>query len=261
MSDVVLSVGDSVAVVRLNNPDNGNALTDALKSELLDALRKVADDTSVRAVVLTGTGSAFTVGQDLGELHRALEENPETAGETVEKHYNPITLLLATMPKPVIAAVNGTCVGAGLGFALACDLQVWSSRATLSTAFHKVGLTCDSGLSATLVRAVGLPRASSLMLLAEPFSAEEAIGWGFAGDVVEPEEVEPRAMELAHRLAAGPTRAIAASKRLLVSSPSRPFAETLKAEAAEQVALGMTRDHAAGVSGFLTRREPVFTGL
>ena len=261
MNDVVLTVADSVAVVRLNRPDHRNALSDALKSGLLDALREVADDASVRAVVLTGAGPAFTVGQDLGELHRALESDPETAGETVEKHYNPITLLLATMPKPVIAAVNGTCVGAGLGFALACDLQVWSSRATLSTAFHKVGLTCDSGLSATLVRAVGLARASSLVLLAEPFSAQQALGWGFAGEVVEPEEVEPRAMKLAHDLAAGPTRAIAASKRLLASSASRPLAETLRAEAAEQVALGMTRDHAAAVSGFLAREQPVFRGL
>ncbi|MFF5257873.1 enoyl-CoA hydratase/isomerase family protein [Actinomadura viridis] len=260
MSEVVRVDDGAVAVVRLNRPGRGNALNEALKSALLETLREVAGAPSVRAVVLTGAGPAFTVGQDLGELGALLRTSPETAGETVERHYNPITLLLATMPKPVVAAVNGTCVGAGLGFALACDLQVWSSAATLSTAFHKVGLTCDSGLSATLVRAVGAARASSLVLLAEPFSPRQAAGWGFAGDIVEPDEVEPHAMRLARRLTAGPPRAIAASKRLLASSPYRPLAEALAAEAAEQSALGRTRDHAAAVSAFLDKEEPAFTG-
>src|SRR6185312_12048072 len=138
------------------------------------------------------------------------------------RHYNPITLLLSTMDKPVVAAVNGTCVGAGLGFALACDLQVWSSAATLSTAFTNVGLTCDSGLSATLVEAVGRARARQLVLLAEPFTPAQAVGWGFAGEVVGPQEVLPRALTVAGRLATGPLRALAASKRLL----ARPLAET-----------------------------------
>jgi 2-(1,2-epoxy-1,2-dihydrophenyl)acetyl-CoA isomerase len=178
----------------------------------------------------------------------------------VERHYNPITLLLATMPKPVVAAVNGTCVGAGLGFALACDLQVWPTGGSLATAFTKVGLTCDSGLSATLARAVGGARASSLVLLAQPFTVEQAIAWGFAGDVVEPDQVLAHALTIADQLAAGPTSAMAASKRLLATSPHRPLVETLAAEAVEQVALGMTRDHAGAVSAFLAREAPVFTG-
>lgn len=250
--NVDLRLTGAVAVVRLDRPDHGNALDHALKTDLLAALRKVAGDDAVRAVVLTGAGSTFTVGQDLRELHA----HPEAAEGTVERHYNPITLLLATMPKPVVAAVNGTCVGAGLGFALACDLQVWSAKATLSTAFHKVGLTCDSGLSWTLARSVGSARAASLIHLAEPFLPEQAVAWGFAGDVVEPGDVPPQATRLAERLASGPTQAFAASKRLL----ARPLAAALEAEALEQNALAATRDHVAAVDAFLAREEPVFTG-
>nr|BFE57712.1 enoyl-CoA hydratase-related protein [Dactylosporangium thailandense] len=238
----------SVAVVRLDGP----TLTLTAKLKLLQALRKAAADDSVRAVVLTGTGDVFSRGQDLKELAAALRDNPATAGDTVEAHYNPITTLLATMPKPVVAAVNGTCVGAGLGFALACDLQVWSSAATLSTAFTKIGLTCDSGLSLTLVRAVGHARASQLILLAEPFTPQQAIGWGFAGDVVPPGEVEPRALELAARLAGASAPALAASKRLLAAAS---LAETLRAEAREQVALGRTPEHAALVEEFFRDRS------
>jgi 2-(1,2-epoxy-1,2-dihydrophenyl)acetyl-CoA isomerase len=247
---VAIERDGAVAVVRIERP----ALGLAVKTGLLAALREVAADDAVRAVVLTGTGTVFSLGQDLRELSEALRADPAAAGETVEAHYNPITLLLATMAKPVVAAVNGTCVGAGLGFALACDLQVWSASATLSTAFTKVGLTCDSGLSATLVRAVGLPRAARLVLLAEPFTVEQAIGWGFAGDVVEPGQVEPRARELAAGLAAGPARAIAASKRLLARAAAGvSLTDTLHAEAVEQVALGRTPEHAAAVSAFLAR--------
>lgn len=262
MSDVVtLSIRpNGVAVVRLNRAAAGNALSTALKSDLVDLLGKVAVDDAIRAVVLTGAGSTFTVGQDLGELHQALREDADSAGETVELHYNPITLLLATMPKPVIAAVNGTCVGAGLGFALACDLQVWAAGATLGTAFTKVGLTCDSGLSASLVHAVGAARASRLVLLAETFTVEQAQEWGFAGDVVDRPKVEEHAVRIASRLAAGPTRALAASKRLLAAASTRSFADTLVAESIEQKALGLTRDHAGAVAAFLAREQPTFTG-
>ncbi|WDZ83661.1 enoyl-CoA hydratase/isomerase family protein [Micromonospora cathayae] len=260
MTAVRVERDGATATVRLHRPDAGNALDLAVKSALLDALREVAADDAVRAVLLTGSGPAFCVGQDLRELDAALRTDPAGAADTVEAHYNPITVLLATMPKPVVAAVNGTCVGAGLGFALACDLQVWSATATLSTAFTRVGLTCDSGLSATLVRAVGPARAAALVLLAEPFTVEQAVGWGFAGEVVAPADVEPTARALADRLAAGPTRAYAASKRLLAESAWRPLVDTLRAEATEQAALAVSRDHPAGVAAFLARETPTFTG-
>lgn len=249
-----------VGVIRLNRPERSNALNIELKKDLLDLLSQVAVDDSIRAVVLTGVGKTFCVGQDLGELNQMLQEDPARAGETVERHYNPITLLLATMPKPVVAGVNGTCVGAGLGFALACDLQVWSATATLATAFVKVGLTTDSGLSATLARAVGHPRAAQLLLMAETFGIADAMQWGFAGEVVPAADVEARAIAVAEELATGPTRAFAATKRLLATSPFRNLQETLRAERDEQVTLGMTRDHAAAVAAFIVREAPVFSG-
>ncbi|MEE3128227.1 MAG: enoyl-CoA hydratase-related protein [Actinomycetota bacterium] len=261
MSDEVLVEREgATAVVTMHRPDQGNALSTALKSALVETLRDVGSDDGVRAVVLTGAGATFTVGQDLREAVASLRADPARAGDTVHDHYNPITTVLATMPKPVVAAVNGTCVGAGLGFALACDLQVWAAGARLGTAFTGVGLTCDSGVSASLVRTVGPARASRLVLLGEAFSVEQAVEWGFVGDVVPAEQVLADATSLARRLAAGPTRALAASKRLLASGASRSLADTLAAEALEQNALGRSADHAMAVEAFLARTPPVFTG-
>ncbi|MBS4752148.1 enoyl-CoA hydratase/isomerase family protein [Nocardioides sp. zg-ZUI104] len=249
-----------VVLLQMHRPEHGNALDVELKTALRDTLAEVAADDTARAVVLAGNEQVFTVGQDLAELHEALRRDPARAGDTVAEHYNPITRLLVTMPKPVVAAVSGTCVGAGLGFALACDLQVWGEGTTLGTAFAKVGLTCDSGLSATLARSVGAARAARLVLLAETFPVEQGLEWGLAGDLVAPGEVLPTALALAGRLATGPTRSYAASKRLLADAGHRDLEASLAAEAAEQSVLGTTADHLEAVGSFLARRRPVFTG-
>ncbi|HTC71101.1 MAG TPA: enoyl-CoA hydratase/isomerase family protein, partial [Acidothermaceae bacterium] len=196
-----------VATVTINRPDRRNALDRATKVALLEALAALSADATIRAVVLTGAGSTFCSGQDLAEHAEALRADPATALDTVDEHYGPIVVLIATMPKPVIAAISGMCVGAGLGLALACDLRVLSSAATFRTAFTAIGLTCDSGLSATLVRAVGQSRASELVLLGTTFGTEQAVAWGFSGIVAPPDEVLPRAQDLAQLLAAGPTQA------------------------------------------------------
>jgi len=168
MTSVTVERDGAVASVILPGP----ALSVAVKEGLLSSLRAVADDESVRAVVLTGTGRAFCVGQDLAEHAAALGQDPATALETVQEHYNPIVTMLTTMAKPVVAAVNGTCVGAGLGLVLACDFAVVAEGAVLGTAFTGIGLTCDSGLSVTLPAAVGLPRARALLLRPTTFTAE-----------------------------------------------------------------------------------------
>lgn len=248
--------GAAVATVVLPGP----ALSLAVKEELLSALRTVADDPTVRAVVLTGTGRAFCVGQDLGEHAAALEVDPQTAMDTVDEHYNPIVTLLATMPKPVVAAVNGTCVGAGLGFILACDLVVMAAGATLGTAFTGIGLTCDSGLSASLPAAVGMSRARALLMQPRTFTAAEAVSWGMAFELVPAEQVRLAAVALAMRLANGPTTAYAETKRLLLDGRSRPMAETLAAESAAQHRLSQTADHASAVRAFLAKQKPAFSG-
>jgi 2-(1,2-epoxy-1,2-dihydrophenyl)acetyl-CoA isomerase len=257
---VLLERDAAMAVITLNRPDAGNALDIATKELLLAHLREVAQDTTVRAVLLTGVGATFCVGQDLKELVAMLRDDPTKVGDTVEAHFNPITELLATMPKPVVAGVNGTCVGAGLGFALACDLQVWSAEATLATAFSGVALTCDSGLSKSLARSVGVARAASLILLGGRFSISEAQSWGLAGEIVDPEEVVGRARALTQQLADGPTSAFAATKRLLAVAPDLPMTEVLSRESAEQVGLGQSPDHLEAVTAFLAKRPPVFSG-
>ncbi len=252
---VSLTRDGAVATVTLLRP----SLSVAVKTQLRDALAAVAADGSVRAVVLTGTGKAFCFGQDLAEHAAELEEAGDggDALSTVASHYNPIVLSLATMPKPVVAAINGTCVGAGLGFALACDLRLAAAGAKLGTAFSAIGLTCDSGLSASLARAVGSSRAAELVLLAETFTAEQAQGWGLVRDVLPAEDLAAAAASLAAHLAAGPTAAHAESKALLADPV---LAEVLAAEGAAQARLGRTDDHRGAVRSFLAKQRATFTG-
>lgn len=192
----------AVAVLTLNRPARYNALTVELKTALLAAVRDVAADGSIRALVITGAGKAFCVGQDLGEHAEALRADPATAFATVAEHYNPIVLGLADLPFPVIAAINGPCVGAGLGFALACDLRIAAAGLKFATAFTGIGLTADSGLSASLAHAVGVSRATELLLLGEPFTAVQAREWGLVWSVVAEEALDACSWETAIRLAA-----------------------------------------------------------
>jgi 2-(1,2-epoxy-1,2-dihydrophenyl)acetyl-CoA isomerase len=257
---ILVSRQDSVATVTLNRPDQHNGLTKHLKEELRDALYDIADDESIRAVVLTGAGRSFCVGQDLGEHAEALREDPATSFDTIELHYNPIVTTLTSMPKPVIAAVNGNCVGAGLGFALACDLRVIADDAKFGTAFTAIGLTPDSGLSATLARTVGTTRASELVMLGESFSAQQAVDWGIAGRVVPAEQLQATAQELAERLAAGPTLAYAEAKRGIAEGQHVSIADVLVEEHSGQARLGMTEDHQNAVEAFLAKQKPEFRG-
>ncbi len=250
----------AVAVVTLNRPDRRNALTRELKNALLTALTQVSLDESVRAVVLTGSGKSFCVGQDLGEHAEALREDAASAFDTVGEHYNPTVRTLATMPKPVIAAINGGAVGAGLGLVLACDLRIAAESATFATAFTAIGLSADTGLSASLVHSLGHARATELMLLGESFDATNAKASGLVRDVVPNDEVLPGALELARRLAAGPTRAFAEVKNALALGAVSSLDTVLEAEQAAQARLGTTGDHQRAVEAFLSKQRPTFDG-
>ncbi|OZM78168.1 enoyl-CoA hydratase/isomerase family protein [Pseudonocardia sp. MH-G8] len=250
----------AVAVLTLARPARYNALTRELKEALLDALTELAGAEDVRALVLTGSGRAFCVGQDLGEHAEALRRDAGSALDTVTEHYNPIVRGLAALPFPVVAAINGPCAGAGMGFALACDLRVAAAGASFSTAFTGIGLTADSGLSASLAHAVGVSRALELLLLGEGFTAEEAKAWGLVRAVVPADEVLPAALELAHRLASGPTRAYAEVRRAVRDGAVAPLEEVLAAEAAAQARLATTSDHVQAVAAFLEKRRPTFEG-
>jgi len=251
---VAVEVTDAVGIVTMRTP----ALSKAAKEQLLAALRRLDGDDAVRAVVLTGTGKVFCAGQDLGEHAAALGASPASAFDTLAEHYNPIVRTLTAMPKPVIAAVNGTCAGAGISLALACDIRVCSAAAKFATAFTGIGLTFDSGLSATLTRAVGSARASELILRAEPFTAQQALDWGLVGRLTEPERVLEESMALAARLAAGPTLAYAEAKRAIQAAALPALGDVLKAEHAAQARLGQTADHKDAVRAFLAKQRPAF---
>ncbi len=245
-----------MGVVTLRVP----ALTRPAKEQLLAGLRRLSGDSSVRAVVLTGAGHVFCAGQDLREHAAALEADPARAFGTLAEHYNPIVLALTSMPKPAVAAINGTCAGAGVSLALACDLRICSTAAKFTTAFTGIGLTPDSGLSATLTRAVGAARASELILLAEPFTAQQALDWGLVSRLTSPEGILPEARGLASRLAAGPTLAYAEAKRAIQAAARPALSDVLAAEAEAQARLGLTADHRGAVQAFLAKRPREFHG-
>lgn len=249
---------DAVVTVTLNRPERRNALTADMKAALLEAVTAAGDDGDVRAVVLAAAGPAFCVGQDLGEHARSLEGEPARAFDTVRDHYSPVIRTLMTMPKPVVAAVSGTCVGAGLGLALACDVRVFAAGVRLATAFTGIGLTFDSGLSWTLQREVGESRARELMLRGRTFDIEQAVAWGMCGDVVDPAAVLPTARATAAELAQGPTVAYAETKRLLTAACA--LDDALAAEADGQTRCGSTQDHRVAVTAFLAREKPQFIG-
>ncbi|SFL63949.1 enoyl-CoA hydratase-related protein [Geodermatophilus ruber] len=235
-------------------------LTSLSRRELLDVVREVDADASVRAVVITGTGRAFCVGQDLGQHVEALRGDAATSLSVVEDEYNPLILALAALRVPVVVAINGACAGAGLGIALAGDLRIAAAGAKFTTAFAGIGLSSDSGLASRLVHSVGGSRATELLLLPEPFLAETAATWGLVHRVVEPAQVLPEAQALAARLATGPTAAYRAIKTVLATAATDSLQDTLALEAKLQTELGRTDDHREAVEAFLEKRAPRFTG-
>lgn len=261
MSDVLLTQdAQSVRLLTLNRPESFNSLNVELKQNLITALREAAADDSVRAVVITGAGKAFCAGQDLKEHIGQLNSGSPTPLQTVEEHYNPLIRAVTTMPKPVIAAVNGTAAGAGASLSYACDLRIAAEDAKFLMAFASVGLSADSGVSWTLPRLIGYGRAMEMMLLAEPVAAEEALRIGMVNRVVGVGEAQGAALELATRMAAGPTSAYARIKETLLAAAAEGLDEALAVEAGAQNEAGNTADHREAVAAFTEKREPRFTG-
>lgn len=260
MSDCVLyELNDSVATITLNRPDSLNALTMEAKEELLAALQRARQDDGARAVLLTGSGRAFCVGQDLREHADALAQG-QGLKDTVRRHYNPIVLALRQIPKPVVAAVNGIAAGAGASFAFACDLRILSEKASFVMSFTQIGLGPDSGASWMLPRLVGHARAAELLMLSEPVSAERALEIGLATRVVEHSELAETAGELARRLASGPTVAYAAVKGALAYGSGLELDKALEIEAGLQEQCAQTEDHLAATKAFIDKEQPAFTG-
>jgi 2-(1,2-epoxy-1,2-dihydrophenyl)acetyl-CoA isomerase len=259
MADSVLyEVGDGLATVTLNRPDAMNALNIETKSELRDALREAAADRAVRAVLLTAKGRAFCVGQDLKEHVEVLAAGGGLT--TVAEHYNPIATALATMPKPVVAGINGVAAGAGAGFAFAADYRIAADTASFNTAFAGVALSADSGMSWTLPRLVGHGRAADLLLFPRSVPAAEALTMGMVHRVVPAAELPAEALAVARRLATGPTVAYAAIKEALAFGTDHSLLESLAVEDVLQTRAGASADHRTAVTAFVDKQRPHFEG-
>lgn len=260
MALVTVDIDDSVATLTLGRADARNALNLAMKQELIAAIDRIAADDGVRAVLLRADGPAFCVGQDLAEHAAALERDGETALSTVREHYNRIVAGIDGLDVPVVVAITGACVGAGLGFALAGDLRVAADDARFATAFAGIGLASDSGLARALAQAIGTSRTKELLLLGAPFGAERAQAWGLVHHVVPAADVDRTARELAERLAVGPTLAYGRIKHLLRDVWDVDLTTALDREADAQEALARTADHRNAVEAFLAKRRPTFAG-
>lgn len=260
-SPVLLDVTDGVATITLNRPDAMNSLDVATKVALLDAVRTAADDPAARAVVLTGTGRGFCVGQDLKEHIEILNSgSSESLFRTVDEHYNPIVSALAGMAKPVVAKLNGVAAGAGASLAFACDLRVLADTAGFNLAFAGVALSCDTGASYHLQQLVGRAKAIEMLYFPRTISAADSLELGLATRVVPADELDATVAELAGRLAAGPTVAFGAMRRSVAYAAGHAFEDALAFESRMMQETGATADHRAAVEAFVAKQKPVFEG-
>jgi 2-(1,2-epoxy-1,2-dihydrophenyl)acetyl-CoA isomerase len=237
-----------------------NALDTATKVALRDTLQAAAADEAVRCVVLTGSGRAFCAGQDLREHAANLAAGRPGLDTTLAEHYHPIVLALATMPKPVVAAVNGIAAGAGVSLAMAADLRIAAASSGFNLAFLAIGLSADSGSTWWLPRLVGMPKAKELLMMPRTVGAEEALALGLVTEVVPDDELAARTEQVAATLAAGPTVAYGAVRRALAYSAAHDLVDSLEREAELITLTASTADHAAAVTSFLAKQPPTFRG-
>lgn len=260
MSDAVrYAVADGVATVVINRPDAMNAADAAVRDGLRSAFDAAADDADVRAVLLTGEGRAFCVGQDLNEL-LPLYESGDPDFLPIVAGFNEVATALASLPKPTVAALNGAAAGAGASIAFACDFRIASEKASFAMAFSKIGLVPDTGASWTLPRLVGGAKALEMLMLSEPVRAEEALRLGLVTRVVPAESLAEEASAFARSLADGPTVAYGYIKRLVAAGATSTLADALELEMELQAAAGHTEDHVNAVRSFLAKESPTFRG-
>src|SRR2546423_8020422 len=254
MAEVEVTRDGAVQTITLNRPDVLNAFNRALHKALRDALKE-ARDPEVRAVVLTGAGRGFSAGQDLKEFGETADIR-----DALRESYHPNVLAIRALEKPVIAAVNGVCAGAGLSLACVCDLRVAADDASFVPGFIGIGLVPDAGGTYFLHRLLGASPAFEWMSSNRRLTAAEAHAWGLVSEVTEADALQARVAESAAELAAAPTRAIALTKRLYDEAATSTLEEQLEREAAAQAEAAQTDDFREGVAAFGEKREPRFQG-
>jgi enoyl-CoA hydratase/carnithine racemase len=265
MPDPLLITRDGhVETWTLNLPERRNPISDLPMVEALEeAATRVASDVSVRAVILTGAGPAFSSGGDVKAMAERTGMFGGTGAEIADGYRQGIQRIPRTLfhcPVPIIAAVNGPAVGAGCDLTLMCDLRIASTSAFFAESFVKVGLIPGDGGAFLLPRVVGAARAAEMALTGDRISAEQALAWGLVSAVVEPDELLPAARRLADRIAANPPVAVRAGKQLLREAAGLSLDEVLDRSADVQALMHRTKDHAEAVAAFVEKREPRFTG-
>ncbi|MEQ1733401.1 MAG: enoyl-CoA hydratase-related protein [Bacteroidia bacterium] len=245
------------ATITLNRADKFNSFVREMALAMLTALDDFEQDASMRALYLTGTGKAFCAGQDLGEV---IDPNGPPISDIVSQHYNPMVMRIRTIEKPIVCGVNGVAAGAGANIALACDVVVAAESASFIQAFSKIGLIPDSGGTYTLPRIIGMGKASALMLLGDKITATDAEKMGMIYQVVPNENLETVGLTLTQTLANMPTVAIGLTKRALNASANNTLEQQLKLEDELQTLSAQSHDYNEGVSAFVEKRAPKFTG-
>ena len=253
----IYTVTDGIATLTLNRPDVLNAFNQAMTDEIQDALKKVERDEAARCLVITGTGRAFSAGEDL-KSHAGETERDFAA--SLRNRYNPIIRKLRALNKPVLGAVNGVAAGAGFSLALACDLRIASDKARFLQAFVRIGLVPDSGSSWFLPQLIGYAKAAELCMLGEEVNASQALEFGLVNKVVPADELAAATAEWATRLAQGPTLALGLMKRALIMGTQNTLDEVLDYEVYGQTIAGRSEDGKEGATAFIEKRKPSFKG-
>ena len=259
MPDLIETVEDGIATLTLNRPERLNALSTDIRLGLLDALDRLGHDTGIGCIVITGAGRGFCAGGDVKTMGERSGAGFEPRARGIQNS-NKIPMLMRSIPKTVIAMVNGPAVGAGLSMALAADLRVAGKSAKFGTGFLKIGLSGDWGGTWTLTRLVGTAKARELYLLGDTIGADEALACGIVNRVAEDADLRDTTMALARRIAAMPQVAAGYVKRNLFAAETGDFQTSLDLEAFHQARCSQTDDHREAVAAFKEKRRPVFHG-